>query len=306
MTALVCFHDNKGAEAVQAARELGVEQIVGVALDCEPSLSGVESVTLVERPYEQEVWTEAVWQLCQRHQSDTVLAVNSRLCQEFLPRLAARMSASMCSGIVAVTKSGTFRREMYSGRATAEVSLEQGPRVLTLKPGAFSGGGSGEPAPVHSLVWEPPNSELEVVRTLDQVRQQRTNLEEAKVVVCGGRGLGSRENFERLVGGLADALGAGVAATMPAVQLGFAPYECQVGQTGKCIWPQLYIAIGVSGAIEHLCGMKDSAKVVAINQDSSAPIFQNCDYGLVGDLFDIVPRWITLLEGPDVGCGQGQ
>lgn len=214
--------------------------------------------------------------------------------KNLLPRIAALMDVQPITDVVAIDSANEFKRPVYAGSALARVRTEQPIKLLSIRASAFAevGLGAGS-APIMSID-PPPAQQLSRFIGEQQVQSERPELRSARVVVSGGRGLQSSENF-MLLYQLADKLGAAVGASRAAVDAGFAANDMQVGQTGKVVAPQLYIAIGLSGAVQHLAGMRDSRVVVAINKDPEAPIFQVADYGLVADLFDAVPELIELL-----------
>jgi electron transfer flavoprotein alpha subunit len=218
-----------------------------------------------------------------------VLAPGSAFGRDFLPRVAAYLDVAQITDITAVVSADTFIRPIYAGAAMATVQSKDAIKVITVRTTGFDpAAAQGGSAPIETVAAaEVPAGTTFVSRQL--AKSERPDLTAARVVVTGGRGLGSKENFA-LVEKLADALNAAVGATRAAADAGFAPNELLVGQTGKIIAPELYIAVGVSGAIQHLAGMKDSKVIVAINKDEEAPIFQVADYGLVADLFQAVPE----------------
>lgn len=236
-----------------------------------------------------------------RHcQATSLIGVSSTLTKDILPRAAALLDAAMLTDVIDVEGQGSdlrFVRPLLAGSLLATVMIEGPLKVLAAKNAAFSTPSTvAERSPVDSIAIDPlalPDGMTWVQRELPS--SQRPDLGEARVVVSGGRPLKDRETFDRLIGGLADALGGAVAATRAAVDTGMAPNELQVGQTGRSIAPELYVAVGVSGAIQHMAGVKDSKIIVAINRDPDAPVFQSATYGLVGDLFQIVPEMITCL-----------
>lgn len=217
-----------------------------------------------------------------------IVAPASFFGKNVMPRVAAMLDAVQISDIVVVESADTFVRPIYAGNALATVQTTSSPVVLTVRPTAFDAAGSGGSASV-----ETRNNGTETGLTTfvsqELTKSERPDLATAKIIISGGRGLGNGENFHKYIDPVADKLGAAVGASRAAVDAGYVPNDYQVGQTGKIVAPQLYIAVGISGAIQHLAGMKDSKVIVAINKDEEAPIFQVADYGLVGDLFQILP-----------------
>ncbi|MBA3650960.1 MAG: electron transfer flavoprotein subunit alpha/FixB family protein [Chthoniobacterales bacterium] len=231
----------------------------------------------------------------------TLLATSSTFSKDILPRAAALLDAPMLTDVVALEeKEGaiSYRRPVSAGSMLATVQLQGDKRVLTIRAAGFEAPETGAASsPVENFAVDAatlPNG-MQFVSREERV-SDRPDLTEARVVIGGGRPLKDKESFDRLVGGLADVLGGAIGATRAAVDTGLAPNDYQIGQTGKVIAPELYIALGISGAIQHLAGIKDSRVIVAINKDPDAPIFQMATYGLVGDVHQIVPQLIEALR----------
>ena len=231
----------------------------------------------------------------------TVLGISSTYSKDILPRAAALLDAPMITDVVALEElkgSIAYRRPINAGSMFATVKLEGDRRVLSARATAFEPpAADAAPCPVKRFDFDVaslPQGTQFISR--EERKSSRPDLTEARVVISGGRPLKDKETFERLVGGLADALGGAIGATRAAVDAGMAPNDYQIGQTGKIVAPELYIALGISGAVQHLAGIKDSRVIVAINKDSDAPIFQMATYALVGDLYQIVPQLIEAIR----------
>jgi electron transfer flavoprotein alpha subunit len=230
-----------------------------------------------------------------RGQYSHVVAAATSFGKNAMPRIAAKLDAAQVSDITAINAPDTFVRPIYAGNAFATVRSSDPIKVVTVRATAFDpAGASGGQASIDTIAAAP---EVPAAKVVGQARTKsaRPELTSARVVISGGRGLGSGENF-KLLEALADKLNAAIGASRAAVDAGYVPNDYQVGQTGKIVAPDLYVAIGISGAIQHLAGMKDSKVIVAINKDPEAPIFQIADYGLVGDLFEVVPALTAELD----------
>lgn len=240
----------------------------------------------------------AISQAAQQCGADTVVSCSTSLGKDVMPRVAVLLDGAQVSEVLSVKSDGSLTRPMYAGDVIATVTLESAVRIVTVRQTAFQapteGSANGSVSEFSPTFDGAPAGEF-VSR--EASGGERPELTDAAVVVSGGRALQSAENFEKVIFPLADALGAAVGASRAAVDSGYAPNDWQVGQTGKVVAPQLYIAVGISGAIQHLAGMKDSKVIVAINKDPDAPIFEVADYGLVADLYQVVPELTAAIKG---------
>lgn len=246
--------------------------------------------------YDAEVWATAAAQIAQEGEAHTVIVGGSRSGREYAPRVAVKLNAPYLEDAVSLSSQGAaLRAQRYTflARVTETVEAEGAVVVVTVKPGSFAPAAPGAQAgEEYDVELSLPAPRVRVTgRSVE--KSSRVALTEAEVIVTGGRGVGSPENFTSYVEGLADAIGAGVGATRAVVDAGWRPYAEQVGQTGKTVQPKAYIALGVSGAVQHLSGMGKSRNIIAINKDAEAPIFKVADYGIVGDVNQIVPALIA-------------
>ncbi|MBL8385215.1 MAG: FAD-binding protein [Burkholderiales bacterium] len=309
MTALVIAeHDNatlKGAtlNAVTAAAQCGGEVHVlvagsncGAAAQAAAQVAGVAKVLVADAPHLADALAEnvAAQVVALAGAYSHILAPATPNGKNILPRVAAALDAQQISEIVAVESPDTFVRPIYAGNALATVQSADAKKVITVRTTGFDGAAASGGAAAVESVAAVADAGISAFVSREVAKSERPELGAAKVIVSGGRGMGSGENF-KILEPLADKLGAAMGASRAAVDAGFVPNDWQVGQTGKIVAPQLYIAVGISGAIQHLAGMKDSKVIVAINKDAEAPIFSVADYGIVGDLFTIVPELVKEL-----------
>lgn len=302
-TLLVAEHDNRSLrdatnKALTAARALGGDVHVLVAgKDCRPAaeaaarLAGVKKVLLAEGAHYEHMLAEPIAALVVSlaDDYDAIVAPATTTGKNFMPRVAALLDVMQISDITKVLAPDTFERLIYAGNAVQTVRSRDAKKVITVRTAAFPATGEDGTASIETIApAADPGLSFFVGEELS--KSERPELTSARVVISGGRAMQSRENFAKYIEPVADRLGAAIGASRAAVDAGYAPNDWQVGQTGKVVAPELYIAVGISGAIQHLAGMKDSKVIVAINKDEEAPIFQVADYGLVADLFQALPE----------------
>jgi electron transfer flavoprotein alpha subunit len=302
-TLLVAEHDNTSLKegtlkAMSAANGLGAPVHVLVAgkgakgvAEQASKLDGVTKVLLVEAdPLEHQLAEPMAALLVSLAPNyGAIVSTNATTAKNVSPRVAALLDVQQISEVMKVHGPDTFDRPTYAGNAIQTVQSADSIKVMTIRTASFPAVGMGGSAPIESVAAAADPGLSRYLRA-DLSKSERPELASAKIVVSGGRALGSAEKFKAVIEPLADKFGAAVGASRAAVDAGYAPNDYQVGQTGKVVAPDLYVAVGISGAIQHLAGMKDSKVIVAINKDEEAPIFQVADYGLVGDLFTLVPE----------------
>ncbi|MGA1832993.1 electron transfer flavoprotein subunit alpha/FixB family protein [Rhizobium wenxiniae] len=286
------------AKALTAASKIGGDVHVLVAgagakaaADAAAKLSGVSKVLVAEDASLTNNLAEPLADLIVSLSAsyDVIVGPATTSAKNVLPRVAALLDVMQISEIVEVVSADTFKRPIYAGNAIQTVQSTDAKKVITVRTASFAAASEGGSAAVET-VSAAGNPGVSSFVSDALASSERPELTSAKVIISGGRALGSSEKFQEVILPVADKLGAAVGASRAAVDAGYAPNDWQVGQTGKVVAPDLYIAVGISGAIQHLAGMKDSKVIVAINKDEEAPIFQVADYGLVGDLFDILPK----------------
>jgi electron transfer flavoprotein alpha subunit len=305
---VIAEHDNAVLKAatlntVAAAQAIGADIEVLVAgsgcaavAEAAAKLAGVAKVRVADAAQYGDQGAENLAELVVANAAaySHILAPASTFGKNVLPRVAAQLDVAQISDIIAVESADTFKRPIYAGNAIATVQSADAVKVITVRTTAFEAVGEGGSALVEAL-GAAADTGLSALVGRELTKSERPELGAAGIIVSGGRGVGSGENYHALLEPLADKLGAALGASRAAVDAGYVPNDYQVGQTGKIVAPQLYIAVGISGAIQHLAGMKDSKVIVAINKDEEAPIFQVADYGLVADLFEAVPELTAAL-----------
>lgn len=299
---IIAEHNNQSlkadtAKTMAAAGKIGGDihllvagfQCASVAAEA-AALAGVTKVLLADHGVYQHQLAENIAALVVELGRDYshILAAATTHGKNFLPRVAALLDVAQISDVIAVESADTFVRPIYAGNAIATVQSADVIKVMTVRSSAFDAVSQGNAAPIET-VSEVTDATLSVFVAEELTKSERPELTAARIIISGGRGMQNGDNF-KLLEGIADKLNAAIGASRAAVDAGFVPNDMQVGQTGKIVAPDLYIAVGISGAIQHLAGMKDSKVIVAINKDAEAPIFQVADYGLVADLFTALPE----------------
>ncbi len=306
---VIAEHNNSSIKAatlntVTAAAKIGGEIHLLIAgsgcaavADSATMIAGVSRVLLADAAHYADQSPENIAGLIVAHAPtySHVLAAATTIGKNLMPRIAALLDVAQISEIVAVESPDTFVRPIYAGNVLATVQSSDSVKAITVRTTAFEAAGDGGSASLENLTASADQGQSKLISS-ELTQSARPELSAAKTIVSGGRGMGSGENYHKLLEPLADKLGAALGASRAAVDAGYAPNDFQVGQTGKIVAPQLYIAIGISGAIQHLAGMKDSRFIVAINKDAESPIFQVADFGLVGDLFELVPALTAALD----------
>ena len=301
-------HDNASLRAatlnaVTAAAQLGEVHVLVAGHGCDAAaeaaarVAGVAKVLKVDAPSCGHPLAENIAPLVARLAAGYghVVAASTTVGKNIMPRVAALLDVQQVSEVIQVVSADTFVRPIYAGNALATVQSKDAIRVITVRGTAFPpAAAEGGAAPVEAI-GDATDAGLSSFLRSELSKSERPELTSARIVVSGGRGMANGENFKTYLEPLADKLGAAVGASRAAVDAGYVPNDYQVGQTGKVVAPDLYLAVGISGAIQHLAGMKDSKVIVAINKDEEAPIFQVADYGLVGDLFKLVPELAAAL-----------
>ena len=299
---LIAEHNNQSLKTethkvVQAATAIGGDITVlvagfncGAAATEAAAINGVSKVLVADNAAYEHQLAENIALLVAELGKDFshILSAATTTGKNFLPRVAALLDVAQISDVIAIESADTFVRPIYAGNAIATVQSADAIKVITVRPAAFRAAETGNNAPVEAIAAVHDAGVSRYV-SAELTKSERPELTAARVVISGGRGMQNGDNFA-LLNGIADKLGAAIGASRAAVDAGFVPNDMQVGQTGKIVAPELYIAVGISGAIQHLAGMKDSKVIVAINKDPEAPIFQVADYGLVADLFSVLPE----------------
>ena len=302
-TLVIADHDNAGLKestlnTVTAAKSFDGDIHILVAgsgcanvADAAAKIDGVSKVLCVDNSVYEHPLAEVLVPLIVDLSADfdQILVAATTTGKNFMPRVAALLDMAQISDIISVESNDTFKRPIYAGNAIATVQSADAKKLITVRTTAFAAADATSGSATVENIDASSNPELSSFVGAELSKSERPELTSAKIIISGGRGMGSGENFS-LIETVADKLGAAIGASRAAVDAGYVPNDYQVGQTGKIVAPELYIAVGISGAIQHLAGMKDSKVIVAINKDEEAPIFQVADYGLVADLFDALPE----------------
>ena len=306
---VIAEHDNNAVKSatlntVTAASQLGDEVLVLVAgfnstaaAESAASIAGVSKVLHADDAQYEHVLAEEITPLVISLTGDVshILAPASTFGKNIIPRVAALLDVAAISDISKIETTDTFVRPIYAGNAMATVQSSDPVKVMTIRSTAFDAAATDGGSAAIDKIDATPATDLSSFAGHELTKSERPELTSAKIIISGGRGFGSEENFA-LLDEVADKLGAAIGASRAAVDAGYAPNDYQVGQTGKIVAPELYIAVGISGAIQHLAGMKDSKTIVAVNKDEEAPIFEVADYGLVADLFQVLPELSAALD----------
>jgi electron transfer flavoprotein alpha subunit len=309
-TLLLAEHDNASlkdatAKALTAAKGLGADVHILVAghnckavAEAAAKLDGVKKVLLADAAAYEHMLAEPTAALIVSFAGpyETIMAAATTTGKNIMPRVAALLDVMQISDIIKVVAPDTFERPVYAGNAIQTVRSTEKKHVITVRTAAFQATGEGGSAAPIEPVTAAADPGLSGFVGEELSKSERPELTSAKIIISGGRAMQNRENFTKYIEPVADKLGAAIGASRAAVDAGYAPNDWQVGQTGKVVAPDLYIAVGISGAIQHLAGMKDSKVIVAINKDEEAPIFQVADYGLVADLYQALPELATELD----------
>jgi electron transfer flavoprotein alpha subunit len=309
-TLLLAEHDNASLKdatnkALTAAKAIGADVHILVAghnckavAEAAAKLDGVKKVLLADAPPYEHMLAEptAALVVSLAGPYETIMAAATTSGKNIMPRVAALLDVMQISEVIKVVAPDTFERPIYAGNAIQTVRSTDNKRVVTVRTAAFQATAAGSSSAPIEPVAAAPDPGLSGFVGEELSKSERPELTSAKIIISGGRAMQNRENFTKYIEPVADKLGAAIGASRAAVDAGYAPNDWQVGQTGKVVAPDLYIAVGISGAIQHLAGMKDSKVIVAINKDEEAPIFQVADYGLVADLYQALPELATELD----------
>ena len=291
-------------KALSAAKALGGNiDILVAGSGCKPAseaaakLAGVSKVLIADAPHLANGLAEEVAAVVLSIASGyvAIVAPATSSGKNIMPRVAAHLDVMQISDITKILSPDTFERPVYAGNAIQTVQSTDAKKVITIRTSTFAEAAEGGSAAIEAITV-PPAVSLSAFESAELTKSDRPELTSAKIIISGGRGMGNGENFKKYIEPVADRLGAAMGASRAAVDAGFVPNDWQVGQTGKVVAPELYVAVGISGAIQHLAGMKDSKVIVAINKDGDAPIFQVADYGLVADLFQALPELDAELQ----------